>query len=223
CRRSSVWCSSIVSVLRSGLIVGRTAHVLVRGRQGEFGLLLERYAIEAVLEDGLHGAVAVRTTAQRAEAGGFEPLRRVALRQPHEAQTRTIPLLRMRTALQDPLHQRTGGCADSLCPADQAGGTPLEVLAVRLGPMLRNRGVAADSVTTRVRGDAPARVKDLDSAAGEADLDRLTGECVGHAVVVAGELDMVVDVHARLAPLGEAVGSGGQRQQRRALQRLEER
>src|SRR5690606_39419458 len=91
------------------------------------------------------------------------------------------------------------------------------------GWMIRDRVLVDDYVATRVRGDATARVKDLDSAAGEADLDRLAGECVGHAVVVAGELDMVVDVHARLAPLGEAVGSGGQRQQRRALQRLEER
>src|SRR5690606_34979482 len=97
------------------------------------------------------------------------------------------------------------------------------MLAVRLGPVLRDRGEAADPVAACMRGDAPARVKDLDRAAGEADLDGFASERVGHAVAVAGDLDMVVDVHARLAPLAETVGSSGQRQQHGTLQRIEER
>jgi hypothetical protein len=65
-------------------------------------------------------------------------------------------------------------------------------------------------------------VQDLHRRRREAHLDRLTNQRVRHAVVVPLDLDVVVDVHARLLPLGEGVGRRGQRQQRRPLHLLEE-
>ena len=44
---------------------------------------------------------------------------------------------------------------------------------------------------------------------------------VGDGVVVAVEFDVGVEVHADLLPLGEDVGLGGQRAQRRAVGGLE--
>ena len=57
---------------------------------------------------------------------------------------------------------------------------------------------------------------------GEPDLDPLVHELVGDAVVVVLDGDVVVDVDAGIAPLGELVARRGERAQERAVELLEE-
>ena len=57
-------------------------------------------------------------------------------------------------------------------------------------------------------GDALPAVEELDGVGGESGVELAPDEGVGDGVVVAFELDVVVDVHADLLPLGEDVGLG---------------
>ena len=50
----------------------------------------------------------------------------------------------------------------------------------------------------------------------------LAGEAVGHAVVVAVDLDVIVDADPAHAPLGEHIGLGRQGLERRAVELLEQ-
>jgi hypothetical protein len=54
--------------------------------------------------------------------------------------------------------------------------------------------------------DPPVLEKDLDRALGGANVDLLVDEDIRDAVVVLFELDMIVDVDARLLPGREFVG-----------------
>ena len=72
-------------------------------------------------------------------------------------------------------------------------------------------------------GDALAAVEDLDGGRGQARVDVLVHERVGDGVVVAVELDVVVDVDARAdLPVAVDEGLGGERPQRGLVQPLEE-
>ena len=85
------------------------------------------------------------------------------------------------------------------------------------------RGVLAAAPVPTMRGDAPALEKQFDRGGAEADLDPLVHELVGDAVVVALDEDVVVDVHAGVAPLGEFVPARRKRAQQRTIELLEQR
>jgi hypothetical protein len=74
-----------------------------------------------------------------------------------------------------------------------------------------------------MRGDALAAVEDLDGGRGQACVDVVVDERVGDRVVVAVELDVIVDADAG-ADLPVAVDEGlrGERAQRGVIQPLEE-
>src|SRR5256886_14698701 len=74
-----------------------------------------------------------------------------------------------------------------------------------------------------MRGDAPAFEKLFDGGVGEADLDPLMHELVGDAVVVVLDEDVVVDVHAGVAPLGEFIPTGREWAEQRTIELLEQR
>jgi len=91
-----------------------------------------------------------------------------------------------------------------------------------LGPVLGQGGVTARCRTAGVSRDAATFEEDLDGGGREADFDLLVDAAVGNAVVVAVDLDVVVDVDARLLPLGEDEGFGRQRLEPRPLQLLKQ-
>ena len=76
-------------------------------------------------------------------------------------------------------------------------------------------------MSAQVTGDALPAVEELDGALGVSGVELVPDEGVGDGVVVALEFDVIVDVHADLFPLGEDVGLGAQRPQRRAVDGLE--
>ena len=67
-------------------------------------------------------------------------------------------------------------------------------------------------------GNALASMEDLDGHRGVADIELTMHQSIGNAVVVPFDLDVIVDVDARLFPFGERVGFGGQRTQRRPIE-----
>jgi|SRR6516225_7910498 len=96
------------------------------------------------------------------------------------------------------------------------------MLLMALGPMFRIRGGLIVLRAARVRSHALAAVKDLQGRQGRPDLDHLSGEHVSHAVVVALELDVIVDVDPRRGPLVKLVTLGGQRLQSGPVKFLKE-
>src|SRR5712692_5335303 len=90
-------------------------------------------------------------------------------------------------------------------------------------PSVCGRGVLAADGTPPMRGDALAAVEDLDGGRGQAGVDVFVDERVGDRVVVAVELDVIVDADAG-ADLPVAVDEGlrGERAQRGVIQPLEE-
>ncbi len=84
-------------------------------------------------------------------------------------------------------------------------------------------GGKASSLEASNMGGHPAVFKeDLHGLGGEAHLDLLAHELVRHAVAVAVDLDMVVDVHASLCPLGKLVGGCRKRLKGGLIDALEE-
>ena len=75
---------------------------------------------------------------------------------------------------------------------------------------------------SRVGGHAPALEEDLDGGGGVADLDLLADQLVGHAVEVAVDLDVVIDVDATRLPAPQDVARGGEGPQSRAVELLVE-
>jgi len=73
-----------------------------------------------------------------------------------------------------------------------------------------------------VAGHAVATEEHFHGPQGQADLDLLADKAVGDAVVVVVHLDVVVDVHPGLIPLGELVASAREGPQGRPVQFLEE-
>ena len=77
-------------------------------------------------------------------------------------------------------------------------------------------------VAPRVGRHAAALEEDLDGRGGVADLDLLADQLVGHAVGVALDRDVVVDVDAARLPAREDVARGRQGSQGRAVELLVE-
>src|SRR5436853_350777 len=116
-----------------------------------------------------------------------------------------------------------GGGARRLRPADEARGRPLGVRPMRVRHVGGLGGVLAAAPASAMRGDAPAFEKQFDRGGGEADLDPLMHELVGDAVVVVLDEDVVVDVHAGVAPLGEFIPTGREWAEQRTIELLEQR
>src|SRR5450756_1558130 len=77
--------------------------------------------------------------------------------------------------------------------------------AVGLGHVRRLGGVPAHGAAPGMARHPPAPDEDLDRASAGTDVDLFADEAVRDAVVVAIELDVVVDAHLRLFPDGVLV------------------
>src|SRR5262250_500322 len=73
-------------------------------------------------------------------------------------------------------------------------------------------------MAAEVGSDALAAVKDLDQARRGANLDPFAGERVRNTIKVAFELDVVVDINARLSPVMQLKAFGAERRQRGPIQ-----
>ena len=70
-------------------------------------------------------------------------------------------------------------------------------------------------------GDALASVEALDGAGGDADVELAFNEVVRYRVVMALDLDVIIDVHPGFLPLGVFVRCGRQRFERWPVDGLE--
>ena len=94
--------------------------------------------------------------------------------------------------------------------------------AVGVGHVLGDRREAADVMTAAMHPDPRASLKDFDGRGRESKIDGLVNEPMRHGVEMALDVDVIVDVHARLAPFGVDEALGRQRPQRRLIEAREE-
>ena len=174
------------------MVVATAADVLVLDGQIVRHGLGAVSAIEPLAEDRLHRAEASGADVQAALAGGLQTLGSVGARQAQDAEASPEALLRMRLGREDALHQGQGGRADGCGLAQQAGRRPLGVAAVGAWHVLRDRRVPVLPRIALVAGDAGALVEQLHRLVGDAGLDHLAHQAVGHGIEMPARVDMVI-------------------------------
>src|SRR6266446_5803370 len=99
---------------------------------------------------------------------------------------------------------------------------PVPVAPMRARHVLRNRGRTMRHGAAQMRRHALAAQENLDGPGGDARLDFLTDETMRNAVVVLGDLDMIIEIDAAALPLRILVRLVRQRQQRRTIEFIEQ-
>ena len=87
----------------------------------------------------------------------------------------------------------------------------LQVFAIRLWHVLGDCGEAPAQHRAQVGSNAFAAIETLDGRRRHAHVDLLLHQTMRDAVIVAGTVDVIVDVHDRGLPLGEFVAGGRER------------
>src|SRR6266436_886973 len=162
-------------------------------------------AIELVVEDRPHRAIAERADLDRAGAGGVQARGAKRSHQAHNAETSAEALLGMWPMLEDLLAQGGGRRADAAGVLANALNSPAGVTTMTGGHVLRHGRVSAVAARTQMHGDPLAFDEDLDRARGQTCFDLGASEAVRHAVEVLVELDVVIDADTAQAPLGQDI------------------
>ena len=87
---------------------------------------------------------------------------------------------------------------------------PVAIAPVRTGHVFGDGRRPMRPDAAAMAGDPLAAMEDLDRGGGDPRLDLLADQLVRHAVVVLGNLDMVVEVDPAALPFGVFVGFGRQ-------------
>ena len=91
-----------------------------------------------------------------------------------------------------------------------------------VGHVLGDRRVAADGGAPPMHPDARAPLKHFDGRRRQPNVELLMDERIWDGVAMVRDVDVVIDVHARLAPLGVDEALGRQRPQSGPIETLEE-
>ena len=166
------------------------------------GLSGQGGVVETLFENRFDAFIGTGADLESPATGGFEPLGPVTLAQAHNAQARAEALLGMGTRLQNRFdHPRGCGTARG-GPLNEALRGPLGILLVRLGHVSRHRGMATFEVGASVAGHAFALEQHFHHLGGEAHIELLFDQGIGHRVVMPINLDMVIDIDPDAFPLG---------------------
>ena len=162
--------------------------------QGALGRLVQGLFVEAVFQDGLDRTHRARPQGEGALGGGFEPGIGVGLGQAQDPEAGAVALFGMTPSLEDVSDERARGGSDLLGPSREALGRPLlGEQAVFLGHVLGHGGMSPGGMGAHVAGDALPVVEEFDGVGGVSGVELAPDEGVGDGVVVAFELDVVVD------------------------------
>jgi len=186
---------------------------------GAFRFRRERgLLVEPLLQNRLQAAIGTGLGGECALTGSLEPSWSIGLAQAQDPEACAITLFGMWLVFQDGANHLRGRWAHAFSPMNQAGGAPLQVGLMALGPVLVYGGVVIGNEAADVRSDAMVVVENLNRGGREAGLDLLTLQLIGDAVVVTIDFDVVVDVDPYLLPLGYHIALGGQWLQCGAIQ-----
>ena len=142
-------------------------------------------------------------------------------RQAQDAEAGPIALLGVRPALQDQLGKLGGARTDRCRLAADPLDRPLGVAPVGTRHMFGERRMPAAPGAAQMHRDALALAEQLDGVGGDARVELLADQPMRHRVVMAVDVDVIIEPDPPQPPLGIFVGLGRQRLQRRAVE-LEE-
>jgi len=162
-----------------------------------------------------------RTDVEAAVAGRFQAVGAVLPDQAQDAEAGAVALFGVRPALQDQLGKLGGAGTDRRRFAADPLDRPLGVAAMRTRHMFGERRMPAAAGGAQMHGDALTFAEQLDGVGGDARVELLTDQPMRHRVVMAVDVDMVVEPNPAQTPLGIFVGLRRQGLQRRAVE-LEE-
>ena len=161
-------------------------------------------SVESREEDVFHRVIGDRSGPQRPCRRGLDALVTVALAQPRDSQARAIALLGNRFVDDDALAQDRGHWPNVASPLLNLLGRLRSLSLVTWRHVFHEGGEAASLQAASVDRDSLAIVERLDEGLGKAQLDRLMDQAIRDGVVVAAELDVVVEVDAHLGERGRA-------------------
>ena len=142
--------------------------------------------------------------------------------QPNDAEAGAEALLGMRTLFEDQFAQRRRRRPDQACVGADAVDRPAGISPMAGRHVLCHRRVFVIAAHAHVGGDPLALEEDFDRPRGEPHFDLGASEAIGHAVIMGGGLDVIIDTDAAGPPLRELVRFGRQGLQRRAIDLFEQ-
>lgn len=203
------------------MVVAGTTQVGVVARQQRQVRLGQRQALEALAQDRLEAPVATGAEAECTLAGRLQALLAMRLAQAQDAQAGPVAEGRMDAPLEDVADHPGRMGAGMFRPAHQALRRPLGMLAMALGHVLGLRAVPPFLLGAHMAGDPLVAVDALHGTRRQAHL-QLLFHLIGHRVVMPVDLDVVVDVHPVLLPLGIDVGLLRQLPERSPVESLQQ-
>ena len=146
-----------------------------------------------MLEDQLDRSVRSRTDVEAAVAGRFQAVGAVLPDQAQDAEAGAVALFGVRPALQDQLGKLGGAVLDRRRFAADPLDRPLGVAAMRTRHMFGERRMPAAAGGAQMHGDALTFAEQLDGVGGDARVELLTDQPMRTRVVMAVDVDMVVE------------------------------
>ena len=128
----------------------------------------------------------------------------------------------MRPRAQDDVDQSVGVGPDLGGVAANALMGPITIAPMGARHMLGDGGRTMRQGAAQMRRHTLAAQENLDGLQGDPCLDLLTHEAVGNAVVMFGDLDMIIEIDPTALPLGILVGLVRQRHERRTIEFVEQ-
>ena len=128
-----------------------------------------------------------------------------------EPEAAAVALFGVGPAVEELFDERGRVRSGPLAPGDQSGRSPTRMRAVRGGHVRPFGRVSASPVDPKVGSDPAVLVEDLHGLGRDPNVDLAAAQRVGDAVERVLDLDVVVDVDPRLAPLGVLVALGRKR------------
>lgn len=101
--------------------------------------------------------------------------------------------------------------ADLECPVEESARRPFEMGAVGFGHVFRDGRVSAPALRARMHSNALSAQKTFDGGGRQAHVEFAFDQGMRDAVVMPLDLDVIINVDARLLPFGELPGLRGQR------------
>src|SRR5258705_11609934 len=189
----------------------------MQNRRSVRGALLRGAPIEMVVENGFDRTVGTGADFDGGVRRRLETSGAIRAGQPNDPQTGAKALFWMRPMLQDQLTERHRRRSDQARVGADALDRPAAVPPMAERHVFRYRRVFVFAAHAHVGGDPLALEEDFDRPRGQPRVDLGAGEAMGDAIVMSGDLDVIVDTDAAHPPFGELVRFARKGLQRRTI------
>src|SRR6478736_4835451 len=172
----------------------------MQNRRSVRGALLRGAPIEMVVENGFDRTVGTGADFDGAVRRRLETPGAIRAGQPNDPQTGAKALFWMRPMLQDQLTERHRRRSDQARVGADALDRPAGVSPMAGRHVFRYRRVFVIAAHAHVGGDPLALEEDFDRPRGQSRVDLGAGEAMGDAIVMSGDLDVIVDTDVAQPP-----------------------